>query len=170
MLQQLAALIKQQAQTTVIENPDIPNHQNEAVMALAGDSVLGGLQNALGSGGIKDVLQMFTGMSNVNNSPVTQNIAASFIQNLVGKLGIGQQQASGIAQSLIPSILSGLVSKTNDSADNGFNMQGLFNQLSGGKAQGFDVQGLLGKFTQGGLDKDGDGDTDMQDIMKMFGK
>ena len=32
-----------------------------------------------------------------------------------------------------------------------------------------DIQGLLGKVTaDSGLDKDGDGDTDLQDVMAMF--
>ena len=31
-----------------------------------------------------------------------------------------------------------------------------------------DIAGLLGKVTSGGLDKDGDGDTDLNDITSMF--
>ena len=65
-------------------------------------------------------------------------------------------------------ILGQLVNRTKDPNDNGFNIQDIFNGLSGGKTSGMDISGLAGKMMQGGLDKDGDGDVDLQDLMGMF--
>jgi hypothetical protein len=165
MLENLLELVKQHAGEAVINNPAIPNEQNDAVIQETTQSITGGLQNMLASGGITDVLKMFGGQG---GSSVTQNISGGVIQNLMNKFGLDQSTASGIAGSLVPGILQNLVSQTNDPGNNSFNIQGIFNSLSGGRTQGLDVQGLLGKVTQGGLDKDGDGDVDLQDLTAMF--
>lgn len=169
MLENLIDLVKGQAGDAIVNNPAIPNDRNEEAIAETGNSIAGGLQNILAGGGLKDVLKLFGGQEGTNSAnPVVQNISGDVIQNLMKKFGIDQQAASGIAGNLVPNVLQQLVSKTNDPNDKSFDIQGIFNQLSGGKSQGFDIQGLLGKVTQGGLDKDGDGDTDLQDVMAMF--
>jgi hypothetical protein len=67
----------------------------------------------------------------------------------------------------VPGVINDLVKKTNDPEDKSFDIQGIFDKLSGGSTSGFNVQGLLNKFKAAGLDKDGDGDTDLKDLMKM---
>ena len=165
MLENLLDLVKQHAGEAVVNNPAIPNEQNDAVIEETTQSITGGLQNMLASGGIKDVLKMFGGQG---DSSVTQNISGGLIQNLMNKFGLDQSAANGIAGNLVPGILQNLVSQTNDPGNSNFDLQGIFNSLSGGRTQGLDVQGLLGKVTQGGFDKDGDGDTDLQDLTAMF--
>lgn len=169
MLEDLMKLIKEQSGEAVINNPAVPNEQNEAVMQETGASILGGLQNMLSQGNVKDVLSLFSSPSNANESnPAVQQMSSGLLDSLTGKLGIGKQQAGGIVASLLPAVLSQLVSRTNNPNDNGFNIQGIFNQLSGGRSSGVDVQGLLGKFTQGGFDRDGDGDVDLDDLKAAF--
>ena len=165
MLDNLINLVREQAGSSVINNPAVPNEQNEQVIAETSSSITGGLQNMIASGGLKDVLKLFGGGGDQANSsnPVVQNLSGNVIQQLMSKFGLDQQAASGIAGNLVPDVLKKLVNKTNDPNDNSFDIQGIFNHLSGGKTQNTNVQGLLGK-----LDRDGDGDTDMQDIMSMF--
>jgi len=67
----------------------------------------------------------------------------------------------------MPKLLQGLAQRTADPQDNSFQAQDILNQLSGGKTSGLDVGGLLSRF-QGGMDKDGDGDVDMQDLQRLF--
>jgi uncharacterized protein YidB (DUF937 family) len=170
MLENLINLVKEQAGDAIVNNPAIPNENNEAAIQSAGESIAGGLQNIISSGGLKDVLKMFGGQgSDVSSSPVTQQISGNVIQDLMSKFNLDQGSASNIASSLVPNVLSNLVDKTNNPSDSSFDIQGIFNSLSGGKTGGMDIQGLLGKVTSGGLDKDGDGDTDLQDVMSMFG-
>jgi uncharacterized protein YidB (DUF937 family) len=165
MLDNLINLVREQAGSSIINNPAVPNEQNEQVIAETSSSITGGLQNMIASGGLKDVLGLFGGGGDQasNSNPVVQNLSGNVIQQLMSKFGIDQQAASGIAGNVVPDVLKKLVNKTNDPNDSSFDIQGIFNQLSGGKTQNTNIQGLLGK-----LDRDGDGDTDMQDVMSMF--
>jgi hypothetical protein len=169
MLENLLDLIKQNAGETIINNPAIPNEKNEAVMEEAGSSIFSGLQGMLSQGNAKDVLSMFSNPENVSaGNPAVQHLSGGFLDSLVNKFGIDKSKAAGIAGTLIPLVLGQLVSRTNNSGDNGFNIQNIFNQLSGGKTGGMDIQSMLGSLTQGGLDKDRDGDVDLQDLTAMF--
>ena len=72
------------------------------------------------------------------------------------------------------------MSKTNDPNDSSFNIQNIFNSLSGNSTSGLDIQGILSKFTGGGaanttnttannpLDQNGDGNVDLSDITAAF--
>ena len=170
MLDNLINLVREQAGDSIINNPAVPNAQNEEVIAATGSSITGGLQNMLASGGgLQNILKLFGGQDQPDsNNPVVQNLSGNVIQQLMSKFGLDQQAASGIAGNTVPDVLKKLISKTNDPNDNSFDIQGIFNHLSGGQTQNTNIQGLLGKFTSGSLDKDGDGDTDMQDVMAMF--
>jgi hypothetical protein len=168
MLDQLINLVKENAGDVINNNPAIPADKKEEAASVTGSSIAGGLQDILSKGGIKDVLKLFSGKTDVAENPVTQHVNNSVTNNLSSKLGIPSSQASGIASSIIPSILGKLVNKTNDPNDSSFNIQDIFNHFSGGKTSGLDVGSLLNKF-KGGMDKDGDGDVDMSDLSSMFG-
>lgn len=178
MLDELLNLIKQNSQQAIVENPAVPNEQNNAVMQETGNSIISSLQSMLSGGKAADVLSLFGGQGgNVSDHPVTQNISGNLISNLMSKFGLNNQQAGGIASSILPMVLSKLVHKTNDPNDNSLNIQGIFNSLSGGNTSGLDIQGILSKFTGGNatagagsnpLDKNNDGKVDLSDITAAF--
>ncbi|GAB2830505.1 hypothetical protein [Ferruginibacter profundus] len=176
MLEELFNLVKGNAQESVINNPVIPNEQNNAVIASATHSVAEELQGTLAGGGLQNVLSLFggggaNGGSSLLNNPIVSNIISNFTNKLTNDHGIESNQASGIASSLIPGVLSNLISRTNNPNDNGFNINSIIGSLTGGGAQqagggGFDLGGLVSKFTGGGgLDTDGDGKVELSDII-----
>jgi len=179
MLENLFNLIKEQGVSSVIENPAIPNEQNNAVLADATHSVADGLQGVLAGGGLQNVLSLFNsnnsnasgGISSLLNNPIVGNIVSSFTNKLTINHGIPGDQANGIANNLIPSVLSNLVNRTNDPNNNSFNISSIIGSLTGGNTQpgaaggGFDLQGILGNFTNGGLDANGDGKVGLDDII-----
>ena len=167
MLENLFNLVKQQAGDAIINNPAIPNEQNEEVVQEAGHSVVDSLKNALSGGQIKDVLGMFANGQADASAPVVQQATGNFMERLQSKFGLNGSQAAGIAQGLIPNVMNQLAQKTANPNDNSFDVQQIFNQLSGGKTSGLNIQSLLAKL-KGGLDKDGDGDVDLQDLTSMF--
>ncbi|MFL9481220.1 hypothetical protein ACI6Q2_00500 [Chitinophagaceae bacterium LWZ2-11] len=167
MLENLFNLVKENAGAAVINNPAIPNEQNDAVVHEASNSIVDGIKNALANGNVNDVMHMFSGQTDAASTPVAQQIQGGFVQNLMNKFGLDQGQAGNIASSLIPNVLSKFVSQTNDPNNSSFDLQGIMNHLSGGSTSGFDVQGLMNKF-KGGLDQNGDGKVDLSDLTSMF--
>ena len=169
MLEQLFNLVKEHAGSTIINNPDIPNEQNGVAVGEVTGSIAGGLQNALAGGQFKDVLQLLGGQGgDLESNPLANQLSDNAISSLMNKLGLNKGQAGRIVSSLLPMVLNNLISKTNNPNDKSFDLQGIFNSLTGGKTGGLDLRNLLGKVTQGGgLDRDGDGDTDLTDVISL---
>ncbi len=178
MLEELFNLVKSHGQEAVINNPVVPNDQNDAVLASATHSVAEELQGTLAGGGLQNVLSLFGGGGSNSggsllNNPIVSSIISNFTNKLTNNHGIAGNQASGIAGSLIPSVLSNLINRTNDPNDNGFNINSIIGSLTGGgtaqaggSTGGFDLNGILSKFTGGGgLDTDGDGQIEISDII-----
>jgi hypothetical protein len=168
MLDQLLSIVKEHAQTTIVSNPDIPNERNEEAISEVGNSIAGGLQSALASGQFKDVLKLLGGQGgDLSNNPLASQLSGNAIQSLMDKFGLNQGQAGSIVSNLLPSVLQNFVSKTNNPGDNSLDLQGIFSSLTGGATNNLDLQGILGKLSQGGLDRDGDGDVDLNDVMNL---
>ncbi|RYY30934.1 MAG: DUF937 domain-containing protein [Chitinophagaceae bacterium] len=169
MLDNLINLVKQYAGDEVNNNPAIPEDKKGAVVEETSNSITGSLQNMASGGGLNDLLAMFTKQGPSPAGNVSQQISGDVVSNLTNKVGLDANTANGFAGGLIPKILGSLVNKTNDPGDNSFNLESIFSQLTGGKTSGADLSGMLGKL-KSGLDRDGDGDVDLQDAMKLFGK
>jgi hypothetical protein len=167
MLEQLLNLVKEQAQGPVVENPAVPNEQNDAVINAATASIASGLQEEIANGNASQVVSLLgsAGPAPDPQNPVVNRISGNFMDTLLQKFNLDSGAAKQIAGTLIPAVLGSLVRKTNDPNDSSFNLQSILNSLTGGKAQGLDLSGILGRLAGGGLDKDGDGDVDLQDLM-----
>ncbi|HMN32564.1 MAG: hypothetical protein IT215_07530 [Chitinophagaceae bacterium] len=178
MIEQLLNLIQQESTEHIVNNPAIPNDQNNQAMELAAESIVGGLKNALSDGNLNDVMGLFGGDSNQisTSNPLVGGITDNFIGGLVSKFGLDNIAAKGIAASIIPMILGKLVSKTNDSSDSSFNINNIIGALLGAKAgnsgveipggslSGIDFGGILKNLTSGGLDANKDGKIGLDDL------
>lgn len=170
MFEQLMDLVKQNSQEAIVNNPAVPNEQNEAVMETAGTSIMSTLQGMLSNGNASSVLNLFNQnkTEDVSNHPVTQAASSNLVSTLMSKFGISGDKAGGIAGMLLPMIMSKLVKKTNDSNDSSFDIQSIFNSLSGGKTGGMDIGSMVSKFGGNALDKNGDGKVDLSDLTAAF--
>jgi hypothetical protein len=161
MLEQLFNLIQGNAQEEIINNPAIPNEHNKQAVGLATESVFNGLQGALASGGLQQVMSLFGGKASAGMSnPIVSGIANNLISSLMGKVGLNNGAAAGIASSLIPSIISKLVGQTSDPNNKAFDLNGIIGSLIGGgqaaptanagaAAGGFDFNSILNQLTGG---------------------
>ena len=166
MLDQILDLVKRHAGDAIVNNPDIPNTRNDEAIRDSSGSIMNGLQNIFAQGNLKDLLGMFGGAGS-GTSRVNQQVSAGLIQDLINRFGLNPQQAGQVADRVVPNVLNDMVQKTNDPNDNSFNIQDIFNNLSGGRTSGFNMQALLNKLKGGKLDLDRDGDTDLQDLMSL---
>ena len=166
MLENLLDLIKQNAGSAIVNNPAIPNEHNDAAVSMAGSSIMDGLKNMISSGNTQDVVNLFNHQGgDIANTPAAQQISGGFVQNLMGKFGLGEGAASGIAASLIPMVLQKLVHQTNDPNNSNFNIQSVIGSLVGGGGTqqpaagggGLDIQGILSQFTGGHAGASGGG-------------
>ncbi len=174
MLDNLFDLVKGLAGDAVINNPDVPNEHNNEVVAEATNTVASGLQNMVAGGGLQNILSLFGGGGNqqngnksILNNPIVNMMIGHFAGKLMKKYNLGGGQASNVANSLIPNVISGLINKTNDPNNSSFTLDNLLNSLTGGQSaevaqeqqqsgdSGFSFQNLISKFTGGGQDAGG---------------
>ena len=188
MLDQLVDLIKGLAGDSVVNNPDVPNEHNDDVVAEATKTVASGLQNMVAGGGLQNILSLFgggggqqtTGKGLLSN-PIVNMMIGHFASKLMSKFGLGSNQASGVANNLIPNVLSGLINKTNDPNDSNFTLDNLLHSLTGGQStqvaqeqqasgdSGFSFQNLISQFTGGGSQQSGGGGGIMDIVKKIAG-
>lgn len=188
MLEQIADLVKQYGQETVVNNPEIANDVNNDVLAEATQTISGGMQNMLAGGGLNDIISMFTGGGNNNQSntqnsgggigsllknPIVMMMVGHFVSKLITKFKMSPEKANSVSTALIPNVLNDLVTKTKDDSpeNDSFDLNDLIGSLTGGKTAtatsggGFDFQGLIKQFTGGGNGNSGGGGIDLQDIV-----
>ena len=188
MLDKLVDLIKGLAGDSVVNNPDVPNEHNDNVVAEATNTVASGLQNMVAGGGLQNILSLFgggggqqtTGKGLLSN-PIVNMMIGHFASKLMSKFGLGSNQASGVANNLIPNVLSGLINKTNDPNDSNFTLDNLLHSLTGGQStqvaqeqqasgdSGFSFQNLISQFTGGGSQQSGGGGGIMDIVKKIAG-
>jgi hypothetical protein len=181
MFAELMQMIQQQGQQAVVNNPEVPNEQNEAVMQEASSSIMSGMTQMFQQGGPGALKTLFDGVqSGDNNNPAVQQLSSGFAGNIMEKFGISGAAASSIAASLIPVVLGKLMNRAKDPNDSGFDISSILGSLTGGgnpaaaaaggaPAGGGDMMSTLSSLGANfGLDKNGDGKTDLSDLMKMF--
>ena len=167
MLDNLFDMIKGLAGDAVINNPEVPNEHNDAVVAEATNTVAGGLQNLAAGGGLQSILSLFggggqqQGQNSLMSNPIVSMMIGHFASKLMSKYGLGTNQASNVASSLIPSVISNLINKTNDPGNSTFTLDNILHSLTGGQSTqiaqeqqaggngGFSFQNLISQFTGG---------------------
>lgn len=147
MFDMLMNLVQQNAGQSVINNPAIPNDQNDTVMQTVTGSILNGLGQQAQGGGLESLLGMASGqgMGGFNSHPTTQGVQQHVQQDLMSKLGISPGVATSIAGALVPIVLNKLMRKANDPNDSSLDAGSLMSMLGGGGGGlGGGLGGMLG--------------------------
>ncbi|MFV0289280.1 MAG: hypothetical protein ACK5IJ_00050 [Mangrovibacterium sp.] len=169
MIEQISALVQQFAGNAIVNNTAIPNEKNDAVISETGSSILSSLQglasNSSNFGGIAEIL---SGKSSISlSNPIVKQLVSMVASNLTQKTGISSDAASNVSTSIIPSVLTGLLGKANNSSDSSIDIMGMVQALTGGNSS--NSNGLMSMIASAGgkaiLDQNGDGKVDMQDAV-----
>ena len=159
MFETLMNLVQQQAGQSVINNPAIPNSQNDSVMQTVASSIMSGLGQQAQGGGLGNLLGMVVnGGGNVQQSPVTQGVQSHVEQSLMEKLGISPQVAMSVASTLVPIVLGKLMNKASDPNDSSVDGNSILGAATG--KQGVDWMGMAGSAMA-------DGKLDMNDLLRV---
>lgn len=174
MFDELFNLIKQNGQHAVVDNNEVPNEHNEAVMQEAQSSIVDGLSNMKEPDQVNSLFDSVRSGQTESN-PAVQQISNNFSGNIMQKFGINGSTATAIASAIIPVVLSKMANRGTQGGAGGLDLGGLIGSLTGSKlgggnaSSGGGLGGNLGSMgTKLGLDKDGDGDVDLNDLTKMF--
>ncbi|MEO8171700.1 MAG: hypothetical protein ABI581_01405 [Sediminibacterium sp.] len=173
MFDQLMNVVRQFGRQSVVENPVVPNQHNEDVMQEAGHSIWSRLKDLAGKGDSDGVASMLRADQ---DHPAVAETKENFAGNIMHKFGIDSGSAYDVANNLIPNVLRSLVKRpgTTTAAGQGFGLSSILAGLTGNKgtdSSGASVShpGLLSSIgNKLGLDKDGDGDVDLQDLSKLI--
>jgi hypothetical protein len=188
MLDQLMSLVRRETPQALAGAANVPSEQQGAIQEEAAHSVYSGMQNIMQTQGPAGLKSLFAAAQHGDTAnPQMQMLTNNFAGTLGQKFGLGGGMGKTIAMALIPMIISRVFNKTKDPNDNSFNIQDILGSLMGGGGSGGlggmlggngGLGGMLGGAMSGGksgggmlggaLDRDGDGDTDLKDLMGMF--
>lgn len=165
MFDQLTELVKQYGGDAIVNNPAVPNEQNEAVIKETSRSIFSGLKEMASENNLDDLAGILSGKVpiDVNNS-VVKNLSSKVSEHLEEKYYLSPQNASGITDNLLPQVLGGLIGNAQDPNQPEFNVQDIISSISDG--QGGGLMDLVSKYGgKLGLDQDGDGQVGMSDAV-----
>ncbi len=144
MLDKILSLVRENAQDVVMNNPDIPEDKKEGVIQEAASSIFEGVKKETSGGGLQNIISSFAGGGGSGAiGGIIDSVKGSFVQNLVGKLGLDSGKASGIAATLIPLVINKLFNKTADPNDDSFNVQDLLSTFSGKSGEEGGIMGAV---------------------------
>ncbi|TDE17529.1 hypothetical protein [Dyadobacter psychrotolerans] len=174
MLDQLLGLIQENSQHAIVQNPAVPNEQNNDVMQTLLGSITGGLQDQAQSGNLPGIMSLLSGNSGTSgsslmNNPIVASIASKAVSAIMEKFGMSSGAAGGIVSSVLPGVLGGLISKVSNSADSSLDFNSILGGLLGGSNPGQQAAQNSGfDFNEIGYAM-ADGKLDMNDLMRMGG-
>lgn len=137
MLQEIFDLVRNTAAPHLNQpSSDAVPQQNE-VVAEATNTVASGLRNIVAGGGANGLLELFgtKDKSSLLQNPVVSMMIGHLAGKLMNKHQLNHQQASGLAGSLIPDVLSSLAQKVQDPNDAGFSLDNLLSSITGGASK-----------------------------------
>lgn len=133
MLEQLLTLVKENAGDAIVNNPAIPNQQNDTAIKETAHGIMQTLQGQLAGGKIDTFLNLLKSKGDAND-PLVTDITQQVSTQLVNKLGIDKKAAGSVVSSLIPVVMNKLAHKTNDPNDKSFTLDGIVSAVGGSKA------------------------------------
>lgn len=165
MLETLMNLVRQQSGEAIVNNPAIPNEQNEDAMQTVMSSILGGLQQQAQGGNLGGLLGSLMGQQSASpqDNAVVEGVQQNVTGDLMSRFGISNQQALSITATIVPVVLGKLFNKASDPNDSSISVGDVMGAATGNpQAAGVDWMGMAGSAMA-------DGKLDMGDLMRVAG-
>jgi hypothetical protein len=147
MLDQFIKLVEQNAGEAIVKNKAIPDQHNNAAIQAVAQQIFNGLKTQASQGNLQQIAGMFQGgtKASLTNNPMVTQLISQVAGTVASKFGVSPQAAQSMAASLLPTVMSQFVKKTNDPNDNTFDLTNVMRGLSGNNS--LDVNNLIGQVT-----------------------
>lgn len=139
MFEKLFLLVKNNAGTAVINNPDIPEKYHDAVINEASSSIIEVLKGQMEMGKMKDLVSFFQ-LSGMSNRSIVKSIINKFANKLNTYYGVEPVAALRAANALIKPVMEELVKQSKNEKNLDFGLSNLLSKLTGGER---DMSGLV---------------------------
>jgi hypothetical protein len=139
MFEKLFLLVKNNAGTAVIDNPDIPAKYHDAVINEASSSIIEVLKGQMEMGKMKDLVSYFQ-LSGMSNKSIVKSIVNKYANKLNTYYGIDPVIALRTANALIKPVMEELVKQSKNEKNLDFGLSNLLSKLMGGER---DMSGLV---------------------------
>jgi hypothetical protein len=139
MFEKLFLLVKNNAGTAVIDNPEIPQQFHESVINEASSTIIEVLKGQMETGKMKDLVSFFQ-LTRIYNSSLVRTIVNKFANKINKFYGIEPALALSTANSLIPPVMQELVKQSKNKQNREFSLNNFLSKLNGNEA---DLSALL---------------------------
>jgi hypothetical protein len=133
MFEKLFLLVKNNAGTAVINNPEIPAKHHNAVMIEASSSIIEVLKGQMENGKLKDLIKYFQS-SGIYNHSLVSSIVNRFANRLNTFYHIDPIHALETANALIPAVMQQLVRESKSEQIKEFGLTNMLTKLNGNRA------------------------------------
>ena len=141
MLDQLMKLVEQNARQSILENRAIPDQLNNAAIKEVTNQIFNGIKGEVTQGHMDQVISLFQSGVTKQQSPVLTAIVDTVTRNLVSKFNLAPEVARGVADQIVPQVMTQVIKKTNDPRDIDFDLQQMLRGMSGNNQ--LDISSLM---------------------------
>ena len=133
MFEKLFLIVKNNAGTAVVDNPEILEKDRDAVINDASSSIIEVFKGQMESGKLKDLVKYFQ-YPEIYKSPLTTSVINKFANKLNRFYNINPASALNISKSLIPPVMLDLIEQTKGGKNKEFTLSSFLSKINGNRA------------------------------------
>ena len=139
MFENLFQLVKNNAGTAVIGNPEIPVKYHEAILHEASSCIIDVLKGQMESGKLRDLVKYFQ-YPEIYKNPLVTSVVNKFATRLNKYYGIDPISSLKIANSLMKPTMLDLIRQTRNEQNKEFALSSFLSRINGNRA---DLTGIV---------------------------
>jgi len=145
MINEIFGLVEKYAGDVISNNPEVPEAKKDVAIETTAGAIKDGIKGYLNPSNIGALASMLSGNnSSSESSSIVNTLTKSVISSLTAKAGLSSATSSGIANALIPMLVSVISKKMSDPNDSKFDLQSLISAFTHGNgSQGGSILGAL---------------------------
>src|ERR1700761_8564347 len=139
MFEKLFLLVKNNAGTAVIDNPEIPEKYREAIINEASSTIIEVLKGQMETGKLKDLVKYFQ-YPEIYKNPLVASVVNKFATKLNQYYGIDPISSLRIANSLMKPVMLDLIKQSQNEQNKEFALSTFLSKINGNRV---DLSGLV---------------------------